>query len=88
MRTRLEAKSGSACSTIHPNDSNVARCRSTTLRTRASKGTPPRSLNQATRTPSKLRSRGREKLSRFVDGEWRPGIRSCNRAENESEVRH
>src|SRR6202453_3960901 len=57
------AKSGSACSTMHPNDSNVARCPSTTVRTRGSKGTPPKSLNQATRTPLKLRSSGRAKTS-------------------------
>src|ERR1700687_4351248 len=57
------AKSGSACSTMQPKDSNVLRCPSTTVRTRASKGTPPRSLNQATRTPLKLRSSGRAKRS-------------------------
>src|ERR1700722_16664771 len=56
-------KSGSACSTMQPRDSNVARCASTTVRTRGSKGTPPRSLNQATRTPLKLRSCGRAKRS-------------------------
>src|SRR5580704_17379863 len=48
---------------MHPKDSNVLRCPSTTARTRGSKGTPPRSLNQATRTPLKLRSRGRAKRS-------------------------
>src|SRR5580700_11850033 len=48
---------------MHPNDSNVVRCASTTVRTRASKGTLPRSLNQATRTPLKLRSSGRAKPS-------------------------
>src|SRR5580693_7145299 len=48
---------------MHPSDSNVARCPSTTVRTRASKGTPPKSLNQATRTPLKLRSSGRAKSS-------------------------
>src|SRR6185312_6176536 len=36
---------------------------STTARTRGSNGTPPRSLNQATRTPLKLRSSGRAKRS-------------------------
>src|SRR6516162_1873429 len=54
-------KSGSACSTMQPKDSNVARCASMTLRTRASKGTPPKSLKNATRTPLKLRPKGREK---------------------------
>src|SRR5215471_11939626 len=48
---------------MQPRDSNVARCASTTLRTRGSKGTPPRSLNHATRTPLKLRSSGRAKTS-------------------------
>src|SRR5436190_16688340 len=48
---------------MHPRDSNVWRCPSTTLRTRASNGTPPRSLNHATRTPLKLRSSGRAKRS-------------------------
>src|SRR5881396_356976 len=48
---------------MQPNDSNVVRCASTTVRTRGSNGTPPRSLNQATRTPLKLRSRGRAKRS-------------------------
>src|ERR1700722_20221807 len=57
------AKSGSACSTIHPRDSNVLRCPSTIARTRGSKGTPPRSLNQATRAPLKLRSSGGAKCS-------------------------
>src|ERR1700722_7562682 len=57
------AKSGSACSTIHPSDSNVPRCPSTTVRTRGSKGTPPRSLNHATRVPLKLRSSDRPKRS-------------------------
>src|ERR1700730_8715144 len=57
------AKSGSASSTMHPSDSNVLRCPSTTVRTRGSKGTPPRFLNQATRTPLKLRSSGRAKRS-------------------------
>src|ERR1700736_3589206 len=56
-------KSGSTCSTMHPSDSNVARCPSMMVRTRASKGAPPRSLNQATRTPLKLRSSGRAKSS-------------------------
>src|SRR3989442_15546951 len=46
---------------MHPSDSNVVRCPSTTVRTRGSKGTPPRSLNQATRTPLKLRSSDRAK---------------------------
>src|ERR1051326_7742128 len=65
MRKEISAgeKSGSACSTIHPRDSNVLRCPSTTVRTRGSKGTPPRSLNQATRTPLKFRSRGRANRS-------------------------
>src|SRR5258708_40196492 len=57
------AKSGSARSTMQPSDSNVVRCPSTIVRTRASKGTPPRSLNQATRTLLKLRSSGRAKRS-------------------------
>src|SRR2546421_6329730 len=48
---------------MHPSDSNVFRCPSTTVRTRPSKGTPPRSLNQATRAPLKLRSSGRAKRS-------------------------
>src|SRR2546430_6508976 len=48
---------------MHPSDSKVLRCASTTVRTRRSKGTPPRSLNQATRTPLKLRSSGRAKRS-------------------------
>src|SRR5580693_3124951 len=48
---------------MQPSDSNVLRWLSTTVRTRASKGTPPRSLNQATRTPLKLRSRGPAKCS-------------------------
>src|SRR5689334_13247078 len=48
---------------MQPRDSNVLVCPSTTVRTRGSKGTPPRSLNQATRTPLKLRSRGRAKRS-------------------------
>src|ERR1700733_11251420 len=61
--TSAGAKSGSACSTMHPSNSNVARCPSTTVRTRASKGAPPRSLNQATRTPLKERPSGRAKIS-------------------------
>src|SRR3984957_5331171 len=48
---------------MHPSDSNVVRCASTTVRTRGSKGAPPRSLNQATRTPLKLRPSGRAKRS-------------------------
>src|SRR5512132_395263 len=48
---------------MHPSDSNVLRCPSTKVRTRGSKGAPPRSLNQATRTPLKLRSSGRAKRS-------------------------
>src|SRR5215831_8959940 len=48
---------------MQPNDSSVARCRSTTARTLGSNGTPPRSLNQATRTPLKLRSSGRANRS-------------------------
>src|SRR4051812_50203115 len=48
---------------MHPRDSKVLRCPSTAARTRASNGTPPRLLNQATRTPLKLRSRGRAKPS-------------------------
>src|SRR5512142_1681453 len=48
---------------MQPRDSNVLRCASTTARTRGSNGTPPRSLNQATRTPLKLRSSGRAKRS-------------------------
>src|SRR5207245_5102397 len=39
------------------------RCAATRARTRGSKGTPPRSLSQATRTPLKLRSSGRAKRS-------------------------
>src|SRR5204862_6794548 len=54
---------GSACSTLHPSDSNVVRCPSITVRTRASNGTPPKFLNQATRTPLKLRSSGRANRS-------------------------
>src|SRR5579862_7259570 len=61
--TSADTKSGSACSTMHPSDSNVLRCPSTTVRTRASKGTPPRLRNHATRTPLKLRSSGRAKCS-------------------------
>src|ERR1700683_3331856 len=48
---------------MHPRDSNAARCPSTTVRTWGSKGVPPRSLNQATRTPLKPRSSGRAKRS-------------------------
>src|ERR1700739_2753484 len=48
---------------MQPSDSNFLRWPFTTVRTRASKGTPPRSLNHATRTPLKLRSRGRAKCS-------------------------
>src|SRR4051812_7092020 len=48
---------------MQPSDSNVLRCPSTIVRTRGSKGTPPRSLNQATRTPLKPRSNGRAKRS-------------------------
>src|SRR3954466_10503910 len=48
---------------MHPSDSKVLRCASTTARTRGSKGTPPRSLNQATRTPLKLRFSGLAKFS-------------------------
>src|SRR6202795_3298269 len=61
--TSAGAKSGSACSTMQPRDPNVFRCESTTARTCGSKGAPPRSLNQATRTPLKLRSSGRAKRS-------------------------
>src|SRR3954454_13776943 len=43
---------------MHPSDSNVLRCASTTARTRGSNGTPPRSLYQATRTPPKGRLSG------------------------------
>src|SRR6478672_8063576 len=43
---------------MHPSDSKVLRCASTTARTRGSKGTPPRSLYQATRTPLKSRLSG------------------------------
>src|SRR6185295_20320249 len=43
---------------MHPSDSKVLRCPSTTARTRGSKGTPPRSLYQATRTTLKLRPSG------------------------------
>src|SRR5215475_10365910 len=56
--TSAGAKSGCACSTMHPSDSKVLRCASTTARTRGSKGAPPRSLNQATRTPVKPRFSG------------------------------
>src|SRR5689334_13786087 len=48
---------------MQPRDSKVLRCPSTTARTRGSNGTPPRSLNHATRTPLKLRSSGRAKRS-------------------------
>src|SRR5437763_10729788 len=48
---------------MHPSDSNVLQCPSTLVRTRGSKGAPPRSLNQATRTPLSLRSSGRAKRS-------------------------
>src|SRR4030088_1451363 len=48
---------------MQPRDSNLARCASTTAPARGSKGTPPRSLNHATRTPLKLRSSGRAKSS-------------------------
>src|SRR4029077_2098358 len=48
---------------MQPSDSKVVRWPSTTARTRESKGTPPRSLNQATRTPLKLRPIGRAKIS-------------------------
>src|SRR4029450_5480362 len=48
---------------MHPSDSKVLRCASTTVRTRGSKGTPPRSLNQATRTPLKLRFSGLARCS-------------------------
>src|SRR3954469_18042102 len=55
---------------MQPSASNVFRCASTMLRTRGSKGTPPRSLNHATRTPLKLRSSGRAKISpgSLIDG--------------------
>src|SRR3954469_14587023 len=43
---------------MHPSDSKVLRCASTTVRTRGSNGTPPRSLYQATRTPAKGRLNG------------------------------
>src|SRR5215470_18731842 len=46
---------------MHPSDSNVLRCPSTTVRTRGSKGTPPKSLNHAMRTPLKLRASARAK---------------------------
>src|SRR5262249_29548950 len=48
---------------MQPRDSNVFLCPSTIARTRGSNGTPPRSLNQATRTPLKLRSSGRANRS-------------------------
>src|SRR5580692_4687961 len=48
---------------MQPSDSNVFLWLSTTARTRGSNGTPPRSLNQATRTPLKLRSSGRARSS-------------------------
>src|SRR5437870_5596851 len=50
---------------MHPSDSNVVRCPSTRFRTRASKGTPLKFLNHATRTFLKLRSRG---LAKRVPG--------------------
>src|SRR5215510_11203473 len=50
---------------MQPRDSNVFLCPSTTVLTPGSKGTPPRSLNQATRTPLKARSRGRAKRSPY-----------------------
>lgn len=81
MRNAISAgaQSGSACSTTHPSDSNVARCPSTTDRKRGSKGMPPRSLNQATRTPLKPRSSGRAKsspgsLMDSGDSGWGPAI--------------
>src|SRR5579859_1520489 len=43
---------------MHPSDSKVLRWASTTARTRGSKGAPPRSLYQATRTPWKPRFSG------------------------------
>src|SRR5579884_461025 len=63
MRKLISAaeKSGSACSTMQPRASNVARWPSTMARTRGWKGTPPRSLNHAMRTPLKLRASGRAK---------------------------
>src|ERR1035438_2592507 len=42
---------------MHPRFSNTLRCASTAVRILESKGKPPISLNQATRTPLKLRSR-------------------------------
>src|SRR5262249_43494888 len=48
---------------MHPNDSKVARWPSRTVRTRRSKGTPPKSLNHAMRTPLKLRASGRAKIA-------------------------
>src|ERR1700733_6338165 len=43
---------------MQPSDSNVLRCAFTALRMRESKvAAPPRSLNQATRVPLRLRSR-------------------------------
>ena len=44
-------------STTQPSDSNVARCASSTARTRASSGSPPRSGAQATRSPRRSRAR-------------------------------
>src|SRR5450755_2936449 len=52
---------------MQPSDSKVARCPSIIARTRGSKGTPPRSLNHATRTPLKFRSSGRANSS---PGSW------------------
>jgi hypothetical protein len=82
------AKSGSACSTMHPRDSNVLRCPSTTARTRGSKGTPPRSLNHATRTPLKLRSSGRAQRSAASSMESGAGIWPRDRTQHEGQVGH
>ena len=51
-------KSGQASSTMQPRSSKVWRCASSTLRTRRSSGSPPRSSDHATRVPRQSRSNG------------------------------
>src|SRR2546425_363670 len=60
---RASAKSGWPSSTWQPSASKVARCASSTVVTRRSTGSPPRSRLQATRTPLKSRPRGPRKRS-------------------------
>ncbi len=50
-------RSGQVSSTMQPRASKVARCASSTARTRASSGSPPRSGAQATRSPRRSRAR-------------------------------